>query len=133
MGDRARERVGKALFSGTLVLRTAEERVEVGVGSDLLVGRGRDAGLTIEKPGSSRQPFRNAAAPPPVALDAPLITIGKASDNDVVLEDINVSRHHARLYAQDDGFLVEDLNSLNGTLLNAVPIQRGFMREGDRL
>ena len=46
------------------------------------------------------------------------LTIGRDGDNDIVLGVGRVSRHHARIYADDDGLWVEDLGSTNGTLLN---------------
>lgn len=52
-----------------------------------------------------------------------VITIGKSPDNDCVIDDSQVSRHHARLIRDADGYwLLEDLNSLNGTFVNGVQI-----------
>ena len=52
-----------------------------------------------------------------------VITIGKSPDNDCVIDDSQVSRHHARLTRDADGYwLLEDLNSLNGTFVNGVQI-----------
>jgi uncharacterized protein YraI len=46
------------------------------------------------------------------------LTIGRAQDNDVVLDDPQVSRHHARVLHRGDQISVEDLGSTNGTLVN---------------
>jgi pSer/pThr/pTyr-binding forkhead associated (FHA) protein len=46
------------------------------------------------------------------------LTIGRAQDNDVVLDDPQVSRYHARVIRQGDEIIVEDLGSTNGTLVN---------------
>ncbi len=51
-------------------------------------------------------------------LDKPVITIGREVGNDIVLEDPQVSRHHARLAQQAAGFVLEDLGSTNGTTIN---------------
>jgi hypothetical protein len=51
-------------------------------------------------------------------LNKPVITIGREAGNDVVLEDPQVSRHHARLTLQAGGYVVEDLGSTNGTFIN---------------
>ena len=51
-------------------------------------------------------------------LDKPVITIGREASNDIVLEDPQLSRHHARLMLQGAGYVVEDLGSTNGTLVN---------------
>jgi hypothetical protein len=48
-------------------------------------------------------------------LDAPVVTIGRSRSNDISLEDTRVSRHHARIVRDGQGFLIEDLNSRNGT------------------
>ena len=51
-------------------------------------------------------------------LNKPVITIGREASNDIVLEDPQVSRHHARLTLQAGGYVVEDLGSTNGTFIN---------------
>ena len=49
-----------------------------------------------------------------------VIRIGRAPDNDVVLENPTVSRYHARLVQTADGWYIEDLQSYNGTAVNHV-------------
>ncbi|MEG1748127.1 MAG: FHA domain-containing protein [Tannerellaceae bacterium] len=52
-----------------------------------------------------------------------IIRIGKADDNDFVVGDLHVSRHHARLVRDEEGFwLLEDLGSTNGTFVNGSQI-----------
>ncbi len=46
------------------------------------------------------------------------LTIGRAPDNDIVLDDPQVSRHHAQVLRRGDQIVVEDLGSTNGTLVN---------------
>jgi PKD repeat protein len=46
------------------------------------------------------------------------LTIGRAQDNDLVLDDAQISRYHARLTRKDRSLIVEDLGSTNGTLVN---------------
>jgi putative peptide zinc metalloprotease protein len=50
-----------------------------------------------------------------VALTAPTTTVGREPDNDVVVDDPSVSRHHARITRTAGGFHIEDLGSSNGT------------------
>jgi hypothetical protein len=52
------------------------------------------------------------------------ITLGRQEDNDIVLNQHDVSRHHARLGFQGERCLVEDLGSSNGTRLNGLRIQK---------
>jgi hypothetical protein len=60
-------------------------------------------------------------------------TVGRSQDNDVVVNDPNVSRRHARLMRSENGFIVEDLGSTNGTLLDGAPIDRERIEDGDEL
>ena len=46
------------------------------------------------------------------------LTLGRTQENDVVLDDPQVSRHHAQVTQQGDQIIVEDLGSTNGTLVN---------------
>ncbi|MDR1652962.1 MAG: FHA domain-containing protein [Prevotellaceae bacterium] len=47
-----------------------------------------------------------------------VITIGRDSDNDVVISDSKVSRHHLQIVCEGAGFRVVDLDSTNGTFVN---------------
>jgi hypothetical protein len=59
--------------------------------------------------------------------------IGRSEDNDIVIADSSVSRRHARISRADNGFVVEDLGSTNGTLLDGAPIDRERIEGGDEL
>jgi putative peptide zinc metalloprotease protein len=54
---------------------------------------------------------------PAVALAKPVTTIGRGPDNDVVVDDPSVSRQHARVLREPGGFVLEDLDSFNGTAI----------------
>ncbi len=54
-------------------------------------------------------------------LDRPL-TIGRADDNDIIILTALVSSHHARINNLGDAWLLDDLHSTNGTLLNDVKV-----------
>jgi hypothetical protein len=68
-----------------------------------------------------------------IALDTDVLTIGRSPHSDIFLDDVTVSRHHARVIRDESGFLVEDLNSLNGTYVNRKRIERHRLTEGDEL
>jgi len=68
-----------------------------------------------------------------IALDTDVLTIGRSPHSDIFLDDVTVSRHHARIIRDENGFLVEDLNSLNGTYVNRKRIERHRLTEGDEL
>jgi hypothetical protein len=60
-------------------------------------------------------------------------SIGRSAENDIVISDPNVSRKHAQLLRSENGFVVEDLGSTNGTLLDGAPIGRERIESGDEL
>jgi pSer/pThr/pTyr-binding forkhead associated (FHA) protein len=69
-------------------------------------------------------------------LEAPLITVGRELNNDIVVQDPEVSRYHLRLRRMKNGYGVEDLGSTNGTVLNHSTLQPGSPRgldDGDVL
>ena len=68
-------------------------------------------------------------------LDQPVTTIGRRSDQDIVLDDASVSRAHARIEIDAEGVAIVDLGSTNGTLVNdhAVRGVRIPLRSGDRI
>jgi signal transduction histidine kinase/CheY-like chemotaxis protein len=62
------------------------------------------------------------------------VVLGRAIDSTVVLEEPEVSRSHARITRSPDGaYLIEDMGSRNGTLLNGIPIQKQFLVFGDKI
>ena len=62
------------------------------------------------------------------------LTLGRAAGCSVTLDDTYVSQIHARVFAQDGKFFVEDLGSTNGTYLNRTKVQGPMvMQRGDKL
>jgi pSer/pThr/pTyr-binding forkhead associated (FHA) protein len=53
-------------------------------------------------------------------IHLPVVTIGRGSQNDLVLPDDSVSSTHARLEFQDEAWRITDLNSINGTYVESV-------------
>jgi diguanylate cyclase (GGDEF)-like protein len=67
-------------------------------------------------------------------LEAGLVRVGRMSDSEIVLEDNAVSRRHARIERREDGYVVMDVGSRNGTLLNDREISDVVkLSNGDRL
>ena len=56
-------------------------------------------------------------------LDRPVITLGRGSECDVVINDVSISRRHAQVLRQANGYFVQDLESRNGTTVNGEPLQ----------
>jgi hypothetical protein len=61
------------------------------------------------------------------------LLLGRHQSCDVVLSDPQVSRRHARLFFRDGSWLLQDLQSTNGTIVNGVRVGRCEVRPGDRL
>ncbi len=62
-----------------------------------------------------------------------VINIGRSSDNDLVINNIKVSRKHAKLKKEDNEWYVEDLGSSNGTFLNGKKVKQTKVTSKDVL
>ena len=62
-------------------------------------------------------------------LDEPLISMGRKSSNDIVVDDPLVSRHHCEIRSEGDEHTIEDLNSSNGTYVNGERVRVGRLKE----
>jgi hypothetical protein len=60
-------------------------------------------------------------------------TIGRSPDCEIFLDDVTVSRQHAILVRKDDGFVIEDQGSLNGTFVNRRRIETAELSDGDEV
>ena len=80
-----------------------------------------------EKPDAATHPslvmVRGANAGQIVALKEKTITIGRDMSNDIVIQDPEVSRFHARLKWSNTSYSLEDIGSTNGTLLNGATLE----------
>ena len=88
---------------------------------------------------SDRGPFRPLrlrpvdSGMPQVSLVSSPVRVGRAADNDLVLTDPEVSRHHARLEPDGQGWRAIDLGSTNGTWVNGVRVDAGAITAGDEI
>ncbi|WP_329193070.1 MULTISPECIES: FHA domain-containing protein [unclassified Streptomyces] len=117
----------------------------VGPGSELRFGSAEDGPRAVllgaaprrtpGRPSSVSDPGRSATFHRPTSVrprPARTVRIGRAPDNDLVVDDLVVSRHHAELRALPDGtYEIADLASHNGTYLNGVPVDRARVADGD--
>lgn len=62
-----------------------------------------------------------------------LLRIGRSRENDVVLENLSVSRHHVQIRLFEGNYVLFDMNSSNGTYLNGVRITRRELQDGDEI
>ena len=68
-----------------------------------------------------------------IAFDGRPLTIGRASDNGVVLRDGRASRHHARIDGRRGSLILSDLGSTNGSYVNDRRVESIALGEGDRI
>ncbi len=81
--------------------------------------------LLIERKGRQPQVFQ---------LRRQLTIIGRGKDTDLLLPDISVSRHHAKIEMEDeDTCVLHDTGSQNGTKINGTPIKKQKLKSGDQI
>jgi hypothetical protein len=68
-----------------------------------------------------------------IALDGAPLTIGRANDNGLVINDSRVSRHHARLQARRGALVFTDLGSTIGSRVNGSRVAEVALGEGDQI
>ncbi len=61
----------------------------------------------------------------------PAATIGRLPDNTIVIDSPSVSGHHACVFSSDGQYVVEDLQSTNGTFVNGVRVSQQVLEHGD--
>jgi predicted component of type VI protein secretion system len=66
-----------------------------------------------------------------VGLVKPTLTIGRSPDSDVFIDDPSVSRLHARIDRSTDSFVIQDLDSRNGTWVGPDRVRQRALQEGD--
>src|ERR1051326_2520613 len=67
------------------------------------------------------------------AIDEETLVIGRETVANVCIADASVSRRHSKIEKQENGFIITDLDSLNGTFVNDVPVKTRRLEHGDRV
>jgi pSer/pThr/pTyr-binding forkhead associated (FHA) protein len=68
-----------------------------------------------------------------VTLAQSVVTIGRLPDNVIQIDNLAVSGHHAKVYWDAGKYVVEDINSLNGTYVNDARVTRQALKDGDKV
>jgi pSer/pThr/pTyr-binding forkhead associated (FHA) protein len=68
-----------------------------------------------------------------VPVGARPVGIGRSPDNDLPVDNLAVSNYHARVYVEAGRLVVEDLDSLNGTFVNDMRVERATLHDGDSI
>lgn len=66
-------------------------------------------------------------------LEKDVITCGRDAGNDIFLDDVTVSRHHAQIRREEDSFVIVDSDSLNGTFVNRNRVDRAALKNRDEI
>src|SRR3954469_12191396 len=67
------------------------------------------------------------------ALSEAATTIGRLPDNTVQIESLAVSGHHCRIVWNNDHYVIEDNNSLNGTYVNNQRVNKAALKDDDQI
>src|SRR5579859_6241192 len=73
----------------------------------------------------------NAAVIKEIPFDKDSLSVGRKSDNDIVVDNPAISGHHCRIMKEGASFFVEDLESTNGTYVNEKRVQKAPLRHND--
>ena len=123
---------------------SAGKPISINLYEDLLVKYARDARIIAENyKGSIVELFLSK---PPVLtlifkdkeighwmLDKPVFKIGRAPDNDIVIDNLAVSRLHSLIEENNGEHYIKDCDSLNGTIVNARRVGRTLLNDGDEI
>jgi pSer/pThr/pTyr-binding forkhead associated (FHA) protein len=61
------------------------------------------------------------------------VSIGRLEESDIALSDPGVSRRHAEVHRRNGEYVVVDLGSTNGTMVNEASVTERTLRQGDRI
>ncbi len=119
--------------------------VEFQIDGDLAKGRFRcDASLVEGDPEPTPPPsatagkasivvFEDGRAQTVFRISKQSVTLGRLPECDVVIQDPGASRRHARIHVEGSDWVLTDLGSTNGTLVNDVSVEEHRLRDGDRI
>lgn len=114
---------------------TLELRHPRAIASHTDIAGGSTVGMTaVSAPSAGNAPRNshlivNGGAP--FRLTADVINVGRMIDNDLPIDDPYVSRYHIQLRRRGSEYLLFDINSSRGTLVNGVRVREHALRSGD--
>ena len=138
------ERTFREDFLVKIYTLSAEKPFKITVYEDLLVKYSADAKMVAEDYDGDITDLY-LSKPPVVTLffkgreighwtlDKPIFNIGRTADNDIVIDNLAVSRLHAVLEREKGDYYIRDCDSLNGTLLNDSRVGRSKIKDGDEI
>jgi pSer/pThr/pTyr-binding forkhead associated (FHA) protein len=73
----------------------------------------------------------NAAVIKEIPFDKDAISVGRKPDNDIVVDNPAISGHHCKIAKNGDAYVLEDLDSTNGTYVNEKRVQKADLKNND--
>jgi hypothetical protein len=92
---------------------------------------GQPSTRTQAPPAASLRPMTGDLAGREFPVSKTLLSVGRGLDNDLVIDDPRVSRHHAQITFRHSHYLLRDLRATNGTFVNNQPIEAVVLAPGD--
>jgi pSer/pThr/pTyr-binding forkhead associated (FHA) protein len=68
-----------------------------------------------------------------IETDKALLTIGRNENNDIYINNLGISKKHAKIVRQGDTYILEDLGSTNGTFLNDKRVKKSPLASHDTI
>lgn len=142
--EKPRESSFREEFLVKIYTITAEQPLTISLYEDLLVTYAPDA-KTIDDSFVGQFEELYLSKPPILSLrfrgkevdhwvfDRPAFKIGRTPDNDIVIDNLAVSRLHAVIEEEKGNYFVRDCDSLNGTVVNSQKIGRARLADGDEI
>lgn len=130
-------KANKAGTPGTSGMPEQEEQAITGTQVMPQVARNRlpagrqPAGSAMAPPAASLRPVAGDLAGREFSISKTLLSIGRGLDNELVIDDPRVSRHHSQITFRHGHYLLRDLRSTNGTFVNGQTIEAVVLASGD--
>src|SRR5918997_4183394 len=67
------------------------------------------------------------------AINEETLVVGRETAANLCIADASVSRRHCKIENKEQGFVITDLDSLNGTFVNDLPVKSRQLEHGDRV
>ncbi len=140
----AKEENPREEFLVTTYTRSAHRHFEISLYTDLVVERAEDSRPIPTEFLNNIASFYLSEPPKLVVKlkDRPLktyqfigkkLTIGRLPENDIEIDNLSVSRKHARISTSPRGYILKDLGSKNNTYLNGKQVEEARLRDGDTI
>jgi len=95
-----------------------------GIGTEVMLPVMSSACLVVKESGVPEKRYE---------IKRTIVAIGSSDDNDIVLKNKAVSRHHAKIRIEGKKHFIYDLASTNGTRVNGRKITKKWIKEGDTI